>query len=268
MEIHGSGLKLVAAAPLSAGECEDCEKEELEKLQEKNGRQQALTEETIKISEEGRAALKESEEGEEGEKDTTKPGAIKNNFQKELSEEERKIVEELRNRDREVRAHENAHKAAAGAYATGGPTYTYQTGPDGKRYAIGGEVQIDTSEVPNDPEATIRKAQTIRRAALAPAEPSSQDQRVAAQARVIENRARQELTKERREEAQEKTEESSNTSDSSSLTTSTENAKASNGSSTGNEEEANQGNKQNARLIKRFEPDSPSASGQVIDQFF
>ncbi len=265
MEIHGSGLKIFAAASLPAGKCEDCEKEELEKLREKKGLQQALTEETIKISEEGRDALKETEEGEE---DTTKPGAVKNNFQKELSDEEKKIVEELRNRDREVRAHENAHKAAAGAYATGGPTYTYQTGPDGKRYAIGGEVQIDTSEVPNDPEATIRKAQTIRRAALAPAEPSSQDQRVAAQARVIENRARQELTKERREETQEKFEETSGASENSSSTVSIENAETKGETSLGNEANFGQENNSNGRLIKRFEPNSPSSSGKIIDQFF
>jgi len=267
MEIQGSGLKIVAAAPLSAGECEDCEKEELAKLQEKNGRQQALTEETVKISEEGRAALKESNE-EEGEKDSTKPGAVKGNFNKELTEEERKVVEELRARDQEVRAHENAHKAAAGGYATGGPTYTYQTGPDGKRYAIGGEVQIDTSEVPNDPEATIRKAQIIRRAALAPAEPSGQDQKVASQARTIENRARQELAKERREETQERTEETSETSEGSSSSISGENTGEANGSSNENGNGFGQENKRNSRLIKQFEPDSPSASGQIVDQFF
>ncbi len=264
MEIQGSGLKIVAAAPLSAGECEDCEKEELEKLQEKKGLQQALTEETVKISEEGRAALKESDE----EEDSTKPGAVEKSFNKELNEEEKKVVQELRARDQEVRAHENAHKAAAGGYATGGPTYTYQTGPDGKRYAIGGEVQIDTSEVPNDPEATIRKAQVIRRAALAPAEPSGQDQKVASQARAIENRARQELAKERREETQEKTEETSKTSESSSSSVSGENASETNGSANDNNSEFGQENKRNSRLIKQFEPDSASASGQIVDQFF
>ncbi len=261
MEIHNSGFKIVATTPLPAGECEDCEKNELEKLRAEKGIQQARTEETIKISEEGRAALDESEK----EEDTTKPGAVKNNFNKELNEEEKKVVQELRARDQEVRAHENAHKAAAGGYATGGPTYTYQTGPDGKRYAIGGEVQIDTSEVPNDPEATIRKAQVIRRAALAPAEPSGQDQRVAAQARVIENRARQEIAKERREETQEKTEE---TSESSSSPVSGENAGETSGSSNENESGSGQENKGNSRLIKRFEPESASASGQIIDQFF
>lgn len=263
MEIHGSGLKTFAAAPLAAGKCEDCEKEELEKFQEKKGLQQALTEETIKISEEGRAALKESDE-----KDSTKPGAVEKSFNKELNEEEKKVVQELRARDREVRAHENAHKAAAGGYATGGPTYTYQTGPDGKRYAIGGEVQIDTSEVPNDPEATIRKAQIIRRAALAPAEPSGQDQKVASQARVIENRARQELAKERREEAQEKVEETSETSGSSSASISGEGAGETSGSSNEDESGFGQENKGNSRLIKRFEPESASASGQIVDQFF
>jgi hypothetical protein len=263
MEIQGSGLKIVAAAPLSAGECEDCEKEELQKLQEKNGRQQALTEETVKISEAGRAALEESNDGEE-EKDSTKPGAVEKSFNKELTEEERKVVEELRARDQEVRAHENAHKAAAGGYATGGPTYTYQTGPDGKRYAIGGEVQIDTSEVPNDPEATIRKAQIIRRAALAPAEPSSQDQKVASQAKTIENRARQELAKERREEAQEKTEETAESSSS----VSGDNTGEASGSSNENDSGFGQENKRNSRLIKQFEPDSASASGQIVDQFF
>ena len=74
----------------------------------------------------------------------------------------------LKKRDQKVRRHEQAHLAAAGGLATGGANLSYQTGPDGKRYIIGGEVNIDTSLVPGDPDATIRKAQQIRRAALAP----------------------------------------------------------------------------------------------------
>ncbi len=66
-------------------------------------------------------------------------------------------------------------------------------GPDGKRYAVGGHVKIEISEVPNNPEATIRKAQQIKTAALAPAEPSAQDQKIAAQASQMEAKARQEL---------------------------------------------------------------------------
>jgi hypothetical protein len=123
-----------------------------------------------------------------------------------LTEEEKQLVKELRARDREVRAHEQAHKAVAGSYARGGPTYTYQTGPDGRRYAVGGEISIDTSPVPNDPQATTTKAQTIRRAALAPSEPSGQDRSVAAHATRLENQARAELREEQAEKQKEATE--------------------------------------------------------------
>ncbi|WP_068409573.1 putative metalloprotease CJM1_0395 family protein [Labrenzia sp. OB1] len=98
-----------------------------------------------------------------------------------LNEAEEKQVDELSQRDREVRAHEQAHARAGGAHA-GPPSYTFQQGPDGKRYAVGGEVQIDTSRE-RTPEATIRKMQTVIRAATAPAEPSPQDLKVAQQAR-------------------------------------------------------------------------------------
>ena len=61
----------------------------------------------------------------------------------ELTEEEQEQVQDLQARDQEVRRHEAAHKAAAGQFASGGPTYDLQRGPDGKQYAVGGEVQID-----------------------------------------------------------------------------------------------------------------------------
>jgi len=110
-----------------------------------------------------------------------------------LSPEEQEVVDELQQRDTEVRRHEQAHLATAGPYAAGGPTFTYQKGPDGRTYATGGEVPIDTSPVANDPEATIIKAQTIRRAALSPAEPSAQDRSVASSAGKLEAEARKEL---------------------------------------------------------------------------
>src|SRR5579871_6985549 len=69
--------------------------------------------------------------------------------------------------DRHVRAHEQAHLAAAGPYAIGGPSYSYAMGPDGHRYAVGGEVSLDTSPDPSDPEATIEKAKVIQAAANA-----------------------------------------------------------------------------------------------------
>lgn len=113
-----------------------------------------------------------------------------------LSEEETRKVEQLENRDREVRSHEQAHMAAAGSLAKGGPTYEYKRGPDGKQYATSGEVQIDSSVASGNPEAAIAKAQQIRRAALAPADPSGQDRAVAAQAAVMEQEARSKLAKE------------------------------------------------------------------------
>ena len=54
---------------------------------------------------------------------------------------------------------------------------------------------IDTSPISGDPEATIDKAQQIRKAAMAPAQPSAQDQRVAAAATQMEAQARAELSK-------------------------------------------------------------------------
>lgn len=113
---------------------------------------------------------------------------------KQLTEEEQKQIDELKARDREVKTHEQAHIAAGGSYVKGGATYDYQTGPDGKQYAVGGSVNIDTSPVDGDPEATIAKAQVVIKAALAPAEPSGQDQKVASAARQMMSEARKELT--------------------------------------------------------------------------
>lgn len=108
-----------------------------------------------------------------------------------LSEEQSQQLQELKNRDREVRAHEQAHQSAGGQYA-GGASYEYQQGPDGQRYAVGGEVSIDIS-AESDPEATIAKMRVVRAAAMAPAEPSSQDRSVAASAQATEMDARSEL---------------------------------------------------------------------------
>lgn len=110
----------------------------------------------------------------------------------ELSDAEREVVRELKDRDRDVRQHEQKHWAAAGGLAKGGPRYHYQIGPDGKPYAVGGEVQIDTSPVPGDPEATRGKAEQIRRAALAPGDASGPDLAVALGARKLEAHASQE----------------------------------------------------------------------------
>ncbi len=111
-----------------------------------------------------------------------------------LTKEEQAEVQILKQRDQEVRAHEQAHAAVGGQYA-GSPQYEYETGPDNKKYAVGGEVSIDVSEE-KEAEDTIRKMQIVRAAALAPAEPSSQDLKVASEASQKEQQARAELSKE------------------------------------------------------------------------
>ncbi len=119
----------------------------------------------------------------------------------ELTGQEKERVDYLQKRYREVRAHEQAHVAAGGQYVRGGAQYQYESGQDGRRYAVGGEVSIDTSRVSGDAQATIRKTQAVRRAALAPADPSTQDYRAAASASRIEAEARRDLAEERVEQA-------------------------------------------------------------------
>ncbi|MDR2625588.1 MAG: hypothetical protein LBC37_04585 [Zoogloeaceae bacterium] len=116
-----------------------------------------------------------------------------------LSEEEQREVTELVTIDRKVRQHEMAHMAAGGELITSGAHYEYQQGPDGQRYAVAGEVGIDTSEG-RTPEETLIRARRIRAAALAPADPSPQDRSVAAAATQMEIRAQQEIAQNRQEE--------------------------------------------------------------------
>lgn len=111
-----------------------------------------------------------------------------------LYDSEKRETQDLQRRDQEVRAHEAAHKAAAGGYATGGASFDYQRGPDGRQYAVGGEVSIDTSR-PENPSEALSKAQTIQAAALAPAEPSAQDRQVAQAASQMAAEARSELAR-------------------------------------------------------------------------
>lgn len=111
---------------------------------------------------------------------------------------EQREISQLSARDREVRAHEQAHAAVGGQYA-GAPSYQFERGPDGINYAVAGEVSISTGKE-STPQETIQKAQVVRRAALAPAEPSPQDRRVASIATRMESEARAELAELQREE--------------------------------------------------------------------
>nr|WP_243887040.1 putative metalloprotease CJM1_0395 family protein [Shewanella algae] len=100
-------------------------------------------------------------------------------------------IDSLMKRDTQVRSHEQAHAAVGGIHA-GQPTFEFEKGPDGKRYAVEGEVQIDVSVVNGDPLATMAKMKQVYAAAMAPVDPSMADIRVAAEAMRKYNQAREE----------------------------------------------------------------------------
>ncbi len=118
--------------------------------------------------------------------------------QQEFSPEDQARIDQLKARDLEVRQHEQAHLAAAGGLATSGASYTYERGPNGVNYAVGGEVNIDTSPG-RTPEETLEKARQIQAAALAPAEPSSADRSVAARAAQMQQQAQAEISAKQQE---------------------------------------------------------------------
>jgi hypothetical protein len=111
------------------------------------------------------------------------------------------VLSQLKARDGEVRAHEAAHIATGGRYITGGASYTYERGPDGAQYAVGGEVGIDASPASGKPEETVQKMRIVRAAALAPSEPSGADIAVAAAASQTEAAAIAEIAQRNAEEA-------------------------------------------------------------------
>lgn len=110
-----------------------------------------------------------------------------------LTDTELRMVKQLKQVDAEVRRHEMAHIAAGGRYITSGANFAYKRGPDGINYAVAGEVGIDTSPVPGDPEATMQKMRQIKASALAPANPSPQDIKVAAKATSLATKAMSDL---------------------------------------------------------------------------
>lgn len=109
-----------------------------------------------------------------------------------LTFEQKKQIAELKQRDLVVRSHERAHSAVGGAF-TGAPSYSFETGPDAKKYAVEGEVSVDLSAIDGNPRATIAKMQKVYAAALAPANPSIQDTKVASAAASIIAQAQSQL---------------------------------------------------------------------------
>lgn len=113
----------------------------------------------------------------------------------------REEIRKLEARDAEVRAHEQAHAAAGGAH-TGAPNYKTERGPDGRTYAVDGEVAVDVSAVAGDPQATLLKMQQVKRAALAPANPSAADRAVASKATARAAAASREIAQQRTTQAE------------------------------------------------------------------
>ncbi len=118
-----------------------------------------------------------------------------------LSTADQQQVDELQSRDQQVKDHERAHSDAAGQYG-GSPQYDYTRGPDGRLYATDGEVSVDTSPVPNNPQETIEKAQAIIKAARAPVDPSAQDDKIALEAQRMLAEAQAELARDKAKENQ------------------------------------------------------------------
>ena len=85
----------------------------------------------------------------------------------------------------EIYSHELAHKTAGGNLA--GPI-VIERNADG--IPVGGHVAIKMPALDkNNPQKTINDANTVIRSAMAPSDPSSQDYKVANQARMIKQQA-------------------------------------------------------------------------------
>ena len=246
----------------STGRCEDCDEEtRTEDALKKDIEEDRISLSPASLSLASNASKTGETENEEEENTTGQTGSNQTGPKTdlELSEEERRILNELRARDAEVRAHEQAHLSAAGPYANGAPKFEFQTGPDGRQYAVGGEVSIDASPVPGDPEATVRKAQAVKRAALAPSDPSAQDRAVAAQAAQLEVQARQEAKAEKAEENESEPENAPSSIE--------ESGESEEGSGEANSESGNESNQDSPlarRVANRFNPSS-TTSGNLLN---
>ena len=116
-----------------------------------------------------------------------------NNLNKNLERQKKQAVTSRENQKQalitknynDIYRHEAAHKAAAGSF---GGAIVIEKNSEG--IPVGGHVDIKMPALnPKDPDKTISDAKTVIGAAMAPADPSSQDYKVAAQARSIMSQA-------------------------------------------------------------------------------
>ncbi|MCP4269219.1 MAG: hypothetical protein GY777_27230 [Candidatus Brocadiaceae bacterium] len=113
------------------------------------------------------------------------------------SPEEQKEIEKIRKNSRNVKRRELVYRAVVGNHVRGAASFQYETGPDGMKYAIAGHTAIDTRPIINNPEASIRKAQAIKRTKI--------DQSVAVEVEKMEREARLALKEKQRKESVETT---------------------------------------------------------------
>lgn len=99
----------------------------------------------------------------------------------------------IRKNYNEIYAHELAHKTAGGHLAG---AIVIERNSEG--IPVGGHVEIKMPSLnPNNPQQTIKDADTVIRSAMAPSDPSGQDYKVAAQARAIKAQAQEMQNKQR-----------------------------------------------------------------------
>ena len=111
----------------------------------------------------------------------------------EMTLEQANELKRMQSQADKVVSHEGAHAMVGGTLMLGGPVYQYELGPDGEVYETAGQSRIDMSPIAGNPQGTIFKMQHVKRAAMAPLNPSGADRVVASQADQIENQARKHL---------------------------------------------------------------------------
>ena len=76
-----------------------------------------------------------------------------------------RVLSKFKSIDANTRIHEQTHAILANT--TTPIQYNYQMGPDGKMYAVGGNVRLDTS-IPNNPKAAEQKLNELKKSATSP----------------------------------------------------------------------------------------------------
>lgn len=102
---------------------------------------------------------------------------------------------QMESRSRRIVEHENRHAAilrdAPDNTADAKPQFVHKQGPDGRKYAVAGEVNTDLKPIPGNPHATEQKAESVYRSALGNADRSQSDYDAARQAMFVAQEARQ-----------------------------------------------------------------------------